>query len=366
MRRHAAQAPAKVVAPFVVAAMLMVAGCLGTPEDEDGLQADIEKEGWAVTVTEADGLTRTYHVTSSPFKADEDRDGVEDSVELLQGLDPRSPDTDSDGLLDGYDVLVPEGDKRAKTWSPLGIRWVQGETGLVFLGERGDGNVARGGEPTRADTDADGIIDGDEAGGFTVLIPSRGEVTLITGVYRADTDGDGILDGAERRLGLDATARDTDGDGVHDSADLNPWHDLGASLSVQGMTLQTERTVWLSVNGLDAVETYSRSATIGPSGGAIHEFNLTGLNPSDDGGSVLKGRHNLSFLVQVLRVDGASTQTVDVFGDDTGTPWVEAQMHALTGALVWRDSGGQFVAWPDAPFSGPDGTMELRVEHLFL
>jgi hypothetical protein len=52
--------------------------------------------------------------------ADGDRDGLADNVERQLGTDPANPDTDGDGLLDGWEVYGVNGiDLRAKHASPL-------------------------------------------------------------------------------------------------------------------------------------------------------------------------------------------------------------------------------------------------------
>lgn len=79
---------------------------------------------------------------------DKDEDGLTNGEEKDLGTDPKIADTDGDGLLDGEEV----------------------NTALT--------------DPLVADTDADGLVDGDEdAAGCDPLV--------------ADGDGDGYLDGAE-------------------------------------------------------------------------------------------------------------------------------------------------------------------------
>ncbi len=54
-----------------------------------------------------------------------------------------------------------------------------------------------GTHPDMADTDLDGLLDGDEVSGFTLLlIPNR----VFTDPLDPDTDNDELLDGAEVRL----------------------------------------------------------------------------------------------------------------------------------------------------------------------
>ncbi len=64
--------------------------------------------------------------------------------------------------------------------------------------------------PDRADTDQDGIIDGDEVNRYR------------TDPLKPDSDGDGLKDGDELNAGLDPNKSDTDGDGIIDPLDEAP------------------------------------------------------------------------------------------------------------------------------------------------
>lgn len=66
--------------------------------------------------------------------------------------------------------------------------------------------------PDKADTDADGLNDGDEVNNWKTnpLVP--------------DSDGDGLKDGDEAKRGLNPLKRDTDGDGLEDAVDPDPGH----------------------------------------------------------------------------------------------------------------------------------------------
>ncbi|MBN2549620.1 MAG: DUF11 domain-containing protein [Anaerolineales bacterium] len=66
--------------------------------------------------------------------------------------------------------------------------------------------------PDKADTDGDGLNDGDEVNNWKTnpLVP--------------DSDGDGLNDGDEAKRGLNPLKRDTDGDGLEDGVDPDPGH----------------------------------------------------------------------------------------------------------------------------------------------
>ncbi|MEO8609194.1 MAG: protein kinase [Chloroflexota bacterium] len=70
--------------------------------------------------------------------------------------------------------------------------------------------AALGTDPKMADTDGDGLTDGEE-----VLVWG-------TNPLNRDTDGDGLTDGEEAKLGTNPLEKDTDGDGIPDGQDINP------------------------------------------------------------------------------------------------------------------------------------------------
>ena len=84
--------------------------------DGDGLSDVFEaRTGWDVVV-----LGRANHVYSDPRQADQDGDGLNDFQESQKGTDPTRPDTDNDGLIDAADPhpLVPARVLRVK-WDAI-------------------------------------------------------------------------------------------------------------------------------------------------------------------------------------------------------------------------------------------------------
>lgn len=90
-----------------------------------------------------------------PPPYDSDWDGLENDEEFRAGTDPDDADTDYDGLLDGEEVLD-------------------------YLTD-----------PLDRDTDRDGLDDGDEV------------MTYYTDPNYSDSDGDGLYDGEEVDFGTD-------------------------------------------------------------------------------------------------------------------------------------------------------------------
>jgi hypothetical protein len=138
--------------------------------------------------------TATRTVTDD---ADDDDDGLSNAAEADAGTDPTLADTDEDGLTDGEET---------------------GETST---------------SPLSADTDSDGVLDGDEVAQGTD--PLDGLAAAPTDDVAAteeppaaepapegpvaapgDSDGDGLEDAIEVELGTDPADLDTDDDGLTD------------------------------------------------------------------------------------------------------------------------------------------------------
>jgi hypothetical protein len=68
--------------------------------DADTLYDHEETRGWQITIKLANGDTQVRQVTSNPFAADTDEDGLKDNEERALNIDPRDRDTDDDGIED--------------------------------------------------------------------------------------------------------------------------------------------------------------------------------------------------------------------------------------------------------------------------
>ncbi len=106
--------------------------------------------------------------------SDKDMDGLTKSEEEMYGTDPEKADTEGDGISDGDEINT------YKT------------------------------NPTKADTDADGLSDSDEI------------KNTLTDPRKADTDGDGLDDGSEKNdYKTDPLTADTDNDGINDGDEIS-------------------------------------------------------------------------------------------------------------------------------------------------
>ncbi len=171
--------------------------------DADGLVTSVAT-GTSLVTARKDGVIAVLELTVTN-SGDSDGDGLPDVYELANGLDPQDP---IDALED------------------------QDRDGLSAIDEYGLGT-----DINNADTDSDGILDGEEV--------IAGDDGFITNPLLADTDGDGISDGLEILSGSDPT--DEASGNLADSVvsiEVSP-----ASLLIVFDTIRSESSAQLTVTG---------------------------------------------------------------------------------------------------------------------
>jgi outer membrane protein assembly factor BamB len=223
-----------------------------TDPSNDDTDGDTLDDGWEVYVgfdptvhnredddTDKDGLLdrdeyRLYH--THPNKSDTDDDTLPDYDEVITYFTNASnPDTDFDGMLDGWEINFELNPKDATDAS-----LDPDNDGLTNL-EECEWFIERGSylDPTNYDTDGDGLSDGTE------VLEVFGDCSTNPTIN--DTDMDNILDGDEINLNLNPCDNDTDDDGFSDGEELgcflcnpnNPWlnPDTPYFISIVGFTL---------------------------------------------------------------------------------------------------------------------------------
>ncbi len=148
----------------------------------------------------------------SPLPEDWDGDGIKNALEALYGTDPYNPDSDGDGIWDGYEInwnidIDGDGYINALDMDSDGDDLLDGVedknlNGIVDVGET---------SYVLADTDSDCLLDGVEDFNLNGIV-DEGEPNPLDN----DTDDDGLMDGLE----IDWNA-DSDNDTIINVLDLD-------------------------------------------------------------------------------------------------------------------------------------------------
>ena len=159
----------------------------------------------------------TYTVESGDV--DSDGDGLPNRLEKQIGTDPKKADTDGDGLSDGDEYFRYHTDPRKADTDGDGLT-------------DGDEVMKYKTNPLKQDTDGDGLNDREEVAIYHTdplkadtdmdgLTDGDEVLKYKTDPLKADTDGDGLTDGDEvTRYKTDPLKVDTDGGGVNDAVEV--------------------------------------------------------------------------------------------------------------------------------------------------
>ncbi len=162
--------------------------------------------------SDGDGLsdaweTQQFGNLSQTGSGDPDSDGLDNSGEFTKSTNPTKPDSDEDGLLDGAEVKTHLTDPLKK------------DTDQDTLNDDVEVNTTKS-DPNKADTDSDGIKDGTEVN------------TTLTDPLKSDTDGDTANDYDELRLLTDP--KDADSKPKNTSVGRFTGGDAGEGLDLDG------------------------------------------------------------------------------------------------------------------------------------
>lgn len=357
-------------------AAVALAGCSGNKDqDGDGIYSDNESRGWWVTVDYLNEHLR-YKATADPDHFDTDGDGIPDGEEYSFSMDPRAADTDRDGLTDcqetrhtnrtqcedpaflgpfdgGYDTDALRADSDPAV-SPYVLDHVE------FVDRTGSGYQREYG---------DGIADGEEVAGYTVQLPNGGSRFVRTDPRNADSDDDGLDDGEERYLfGTDPEGNpDTDGDGCLDGQDVLP---AMAERVRPGFGTFTLKRAMDPNGGADLVITIlvGEARFDVPVQGSIRVAKDQVLQvpepaPVRAPGCSYGPRDPWMMLQVIVSDDDSPTapQRIDV---SSGTPATTSQgttrafWNAQTGAMAWQANGEELTV--PLVLQGADGRLELH------
>ncbi|MEM7246790.1 MAG: hypothetical protein AAF533_15670 [Acidobacteriota bacterium] len=192
--------------------------------DADGLPDFFETEiGTDPTVADTDGdgiddgeevLTGMNGFITDPLDLDTDDDGIADGEEVMTtGTDPSDIDSDDDGLQDGTELGRTRG-----VADPDGAGPIEGTDSTRFQMDMDPTTTT---DPNNDDTDAGGALDGHEDVNHDGRIDmTESNPTAGFGADDFDLDMDGLPDVVETGLGLDPTMADSDGDGIDDGEEV--------------------------------------------------------------------------------------------------------------------------------------------------
>ena len=311
---------------------------------------DPDSDDDGLTDGEETGPDSTYEegTDTNPLDADTDDDGVSDGDEVLDHeTDPLNPDSDEDGIFDGTEVGATEpvpGGTSDGTGVPFDGT---DETAGNFVPDADDTTTT---DPNDADSDNDGLEDGEEDGNGNgavddlVIGGTNTDGAGETDPNDADTDGDGLSDGEEVNThNTDPTDTDTDdgsvGDGVEvdrgtdplDGSDDVPVDD---DIDDDGLTDEEEDDLGTDPNNPD-------TDGDGIDDGDEVDLGTDPLNPDTDGDGISDG-DELEFGLDPLDPNGAqgSGATCSNMGSAPSSLWLLA-LGAL--ALGRRRRGGAAV-----------------------
>ncbi|MBQ7667529.1 MAG: OmpA family protein [Kiritimatiellae bacterium] len=214
----------------------------------------------------ADRIKDDPVVAADPRSLDSDGDGLSDWDEInVYHTDPNNPDTDGDGLRDGEEVL------KYKT-NPL-------DPDTDHDGLRDGEEVKRyKTNPLNPDTDGDGLLDGDEV------------KTYLTNPLDPDTDRDGLKDGEEvKKTKTDPLNPDTDGDGLLDGDEVRGKHSFAGKPLVTD-PLNPDSDFDMLSDGYEVLQSHTNPLDPDTDKGGVrdgHEVIYDHTNPLDPADDIL-------------------------------------------------------------------------------
>ena len=143
------------------------------------------------------------------YEKDTDQDDLPDYYEKELGTDPLNPDSDGDGINDGYEYWELMTDPLLVDTDNNGISDADEDEDKDNFSNMEEYQL--GTDPYNNDSDADSLLDGDEVNKF-----KTDPLVADTIDYEIDSDLDGLADSLEMRWGTDLNNLDTDADSLPD------------------------------------------------------------------------------------------------------------------------------------------------------
>ncbi|ELZ94502.1 hypothetical protein C440_09998 [Haloferax mucosum ATCC BAA-1512] len=289
--------------------------------------------------------TQAMHlVTVLAAEGDADGDNLGNEREVERGTSVLVADTDTDGLTDGDEVNRYETDP------------VDTDTDGDELADGVEANELES-NPTAKDTDSDGLDDGAEVTTYGTD-PTVGDTdgdslddgpevnAHETNPTTADTDDDGLDDGPEVNVHeTDPTAADTDGDGLDDGPETNRYETNPTESDTDGDGLDDGREV--TVVGTNP----NRGDTDGDGRGDGTEVE-DGTDPNSPAGAVARSLGLGSGLTTlVVGIGGIGLVVLVVLGAAALNSGWESRFRVRSRARDYLDA--------DASGSGSDATADV-------
>jgi gliding motility-associated-like protein len=222
--------------------------------------------------------------------ADCDEDGLTNKEEKELGTDPKNPDTDGDGVLDGRELtdntnpldlcdftLSSQSVEPSSDWNNADCDYDGAKNGI---------EIEYGSNPLDKDTDKDGVIDGTEITDNTdvldncsLILEHQTEMANVLIWNQLDCDNDSLPNGGERREDSDNDGllnfldSDDDNDGIptieeYPDANKNAFDEDAMDVNNNNIPDYLEANNF-NPNEIDGIEVYN---VLTPNGDGVHDI----------------------------------------------------------------------------------------------
>jgi outer membrane protein OmpA-like peptidoglycan-associated protein len=241
------------------------------------------------------GVGLSYYILGD---ADYDNDGLTNGKEKEIGTDPKNPDTDGDGLMDGEEVNNFYTDPLDQDTDDDNLtdfaEVMEHKTAPTRPDSDADGlddgsEIARKTDPNNQDSDGDRLLDGDEVNDYK------------TDPLDQDSDGDNLTDGDEvLKHSTNPKAKDTDNDNIEDGVEINETKTNPAREDTDQDGLNDGLEVRNHNTDPNNVDSDADGLT---DGAEINEHSTKPNNPDSDGDGLKDGEEVKQYSTKPLNTD---------------------------------------------------------------